>query len=74
MDKVKDFLNSFPRGTRADWCRLNNLDPTRISQIANGHKGVGLDYAAAIISGSGGKLTIYDFVESPDMGAQKATA
>jgi hypothetical protein len=65
MDKVKKFLNSIPKGERADWARKNGMDPVRISQIVGGHKGIGLEYAAKIIAGSGGRLELNDFVEQP---------
>jgi hypothetical protein len=65
MQKVKDFLNSFPKGTRAEWARRHNMDPVRVTQIAGGHKGAGLEYASKIIGGSEGKLRLADFVEPP---------
>lgn len=68
-NKVVEFLRSFPNGTRAEWARKHDLDPTRLSQIANGHKGIGLDYAIKIIKGSDGQLCIDDFEGLSDKAA-----
>lgn len=61
MEKVIEFLNGFDHGSRAKWCRANDLNEVVISQIANRHKGIGLEIAQKIIDGSGGKLTFEDF-------------
>lgn len=61
MQRVIDFLNSFPPGTRSEWARQHGMDPVRISQIVGGHKGIGLDYAIKLIKASDGRLSIDDF-------------
>lgn len=61
MQRVIDFLNSFPPGTRSDWARQHGMDPVRISQIVGGHKGIGLDYAIKLIRASDGRLSLDDF-------------
>ncbi len=66
MKKVIGFLKAIPKRNRADWATKNGMDPVRISQIVGGHKGVGLQYAAKIIKGSGGALTLDDFIKKDD--------
>lgn len=64
MSKIKCFLDSIPRTTRADWARRHGMDPVRVSQIAGGHKGIGLDYARKILRGAaelGAVLSLDDF-------------
>ncbi len=66
MEKVKQFLDGIPKGERADWARRHEMDPVRVSQIAGGHKGCGLDYARKILAGAkelGAELTLDDFFE-----------
>lgn len=66
MDKVIGFLKGIPKRNRADWARAHDMDPVVISQIVGGHKGIGLQYAARIIKGSGGALVLDDFIEKRD--------
>ena len=61
MEKVKAFLQSFPRGGRTAWSLANGMSPNVVAQIATGHKGVGLEYAMKMIAGSKGKLKLADF-------------